>query len=398
MSKIKWTVGGGLRFYNEFITYLDKTKDLYDLEHHIVDSVYDSPHGLIWQGGREPAYSQYALDEYIKMVKEYNKRGVKFNVTFSNTILKKEHLDDNLCNYFLKNIENKLNGAIVSSELLRRYIKKNYPQLNLKSSICLMRRDYNNLLKHYDVVILQPDDNRNLKLLKTIKNISRIEVLVNEMCVTNCKYRKKHYDNISKEYLKKILIRKKKKNLCITEEHGEKRTGELVLRKNEIEKLQQAGVVHFKLQGRDVSPRHMICELQAFIEKTYKQKFLETLKDKKKQESINKKLHIAQHRAEKEKCQMTEGIIVKKGKTYITIKTKENKKIKINLDKDCFFVKFYLSERKNFSQLGKEETSFTDIRENNSVVAFHYPQKNKNICLLLEKMIVTVDVAQSIQV
>jgi collagenase-like PrtC family protease len=253
MRDIKWTIGGGLRFYKEITEYLEKTKKFYELDHYIIDSVYDSPHGLIWQGGRVPLNLNISLIEYVQIIKEYNKRGIKFNFTFSNTLLEKKHLKNGLCNYVLKETENEMNGVILSSNLLLKYIKKNYPKFKLISSICRVDKNYNDLLKNHDIVIIQPDDNRKYKMIKKIKDIEKIEILVNEIdCIENCPHRKQHYDDISRQYLKheKIYKYSLPSAPCFSALSKNKKRN-LALNYDEIKKLYNMGVRNFKIQGRD---------------------------------------------------------------------------------------------------------------------------------------------------
>jgi collagenase-like PrtC family protease len=271
MENIRWTVGGGLRFYSEIINYLDDRKNFYQLKQHLIESVYDSPHGLIWQGGREPSFSSICLDEYIEMIKSYNRRGIGFNFSFSNILLKKKHLKDDLCNYALKRTEHEINGVIVASDILRNYIKKEYPKFKIKSSICRVSHDYNKLTKKHDIVTIQPDDNRKYDLIKKIKNIDKIEVLVNEeYCIKNCLYRKKHYENISTKYLEKIYLEKKYADPCLSSfNKRNSERGLLVINNHEINDLYNFGIRHFKIQGRHVGSHFIIKEMINFIEKHY---------------------------------------------------------------------------------------------------------------------------------
>jgi hypothetical protein len=98
-SDIKWTISGGLIFFQEISSYLDGIQRLVKSKNPIVNSVHDCPPGLIWQGGRYIPWGRYCLDEYIDFVKVYNKRGIGVNYTFSNILLKDEHLPNQTSNH-----------------------------------------------------------------------------------------------------------------------------------------------------------------------------------------------------------------------------------------------------------------------------------------------------------
>ena len=274
MINAKWTVGGGLRYYKEIYQYLKKKKETYNLKHHLVDSVYDSPHGLIWNGGREPVFSNLCLDDYIEMIDSYNKEGIGFYFTFSNVLIRKRHLSNDLCNYVLKKTEREMNGVIVSSEKLRAYIKKEYPKFQIKASVCKVDRNYKKLLNKHDIVVLQHGDNKNYNLIKRLgKDVSRVEVLVNETCPPFCPYQKMHNEGISKRNIESIYIHKHKNVVgCYVKVLKVEGEFENVLNFKDIENLYNLGIRNFKIQGRDISPQFVVNEMEKYIEKPLFQK------------------------------------------------------------------------------------------------------------------------------
>jgi len=277
MHDIKWTVGGGLRYYRAIFHYLLEKKKLYNLDRHLIDSVYDSPHGLIWNGGREPVYSEFCLDDYIAMIKAFNKEGIGFYFTFSNLLIKNKHLSDDFCNYVLENTEDDMNGVIISSDILRNYIRKKYPKFKIKASTCIVDRDYKKLLRKYDIVVLQHGDNYNHDLIKDLKEgIPRMEVLVNETCPPFCPYQKKHQEGISKRNLEKMYIIKHRGVIaCYAKVIKTKGEYANVLTVEDVKKLYNLGVRHFKLQGRDLNPQFIIDTMDKYIERP----LAETLKN-----------------------------------------------------------------------------------------------------------------------
>ena len=61
--------------------------------------------------------------------------GISARLTFSNSLLRQEHLLDKKCNALCEVFEKKgQNGVIVHSDLLLEYLKINYPELYFVSS------------------------------------------------------------------------------------------------------------------------------------------------------------------------------------------------------------------------------------------------------------------------
>ena len=61
--------------------------------------------------------------------------GISARLTFSNSLLREEHLSDKKCNELCTLFEKSVgNGVIIHSDLLLEYLKKNYPGLYFVSS------------------------------------------------------------------------------------------------------------------------------------------------------------------------------------------------------------------------------------------------------------------------
>ena len=98
-----------------------------------IGSIYGAPAGCIWGGGRVGEGDQDP-GEVLALLEKY---GISARLTFSNSLLREEHLADRKCNalcaLFEKSGKTK-NGVIVHSELLLEYLKKKYPGLYFVSS------------------------------------------------------------------------------------------------------------------------------------------------------------------------------------------------------------------------------------------------------------------------
>ena len=72
---------------------------------------------------------------------------ISARLTFSNSLLKEEHLRDRRCNELCRIFsKEKKNGVIVHSELLRKYLQEEYPDLYLVSSTTKVITDFAELL------------------------------------------------------------------------------------------------------------------------------------------------------------------------------------------------------------------------------------------------------------
>lgn len=147
---------------------------------------------------------------YLQQLNQYKEFGVNCFYTFSNNRITEKDLKDRECNEMLQAMvenDHEGDGVILSSDTLADYIRKKYPSLKLKASVVKSDVDrpkgrdaewYNSLAKEFDIVVLQPDDNFDLELLKQLEQPEKFEFLVNEPCVKDCAFRKRHYDDISK--------------------------------------------------------------------------------------------------------------------------------------------------------------------------------------------------------
>ena len=81
-----------------------------------IGSIYGSANNTIFSGGRIE-YSLTSDTEVLALMNEYN---IPIRLTFSNLVLKEEHLNDLRCNELLRKFEDDKNGIIISSDLHKR--------------------------------------------------------------------------------------------------------------------------------------------------------------------------------------------------------------------------------------------------------------------------------------
>jgi len=169
-----------------------------------IASVYGTFPPSMWNGGR---FQHGICDEgFIRhVIKAFNDRGIPLRFTFTNPVLKEEHLSDRFCNMVMQFADNGLNEAIVVSPVLEDYIRKNYPSYKLTSSTCKRITDAEALRtevgKDYHIVVIDYDLNHDFDTLESLPDKQKCELLVNACCNPGCVHRSDHYRSIGEEQI-----------------------------------------------------------------------------------------------------------------------------------------------------------------------------------------------------
>lgn len=166
-----------------------------------IASVYGAPADCLWGGGRV-GFGEDNPDKVLALLKEY---GISARLTFSNSLLRPEHLGDVKCNRLCEMFASAgNNGIIVHSELLLRYLKECYPSLYLVSSTTKVLTDFDDLraeLSREDFRYVVPDFrlNKSFEKLSALPEVQKekVEFLCNECCRFDCRERKACYENVS---------------------------------------------------------------------------------------------------------------------------------------------------------------------------------------------------------
>lgn len=170
-----------------------------------IGSIYGAPADCIWGGGRVGCGTQTA-GEVLALMREY---GISARLTFSNSLLRKEHLSDPRCNALCRLFaETPQNGVIVHSELLLDYLKKTYPELYFVSSTTKVLTDFAQFrqeLEREEFRYVVPDFRLNNALDRLAalpqEQKDKAEFLCNECCWFGCKERKACYEAVSRKNL-----------------------------------------------------------------------------------------------------------------------------------------------------------------------------------------------------
>lgn len=172
-----------------------------------IGSIYGAPPDCIWGGGRIGS-GDCAAQEALALTREY---GVSARLTFSNSLLREEHLTDQKCNALCRlfsESDGPQNGVIVHSELLLRYLRERYPKLYFFSSTTKVLTAFTQLqaeLARDEFRFVVPDFrlNRALDRLNALPEAAKdkVELLCNECCWFGCKERSACYEAVSRKNL-----------------------------------------------------------------------------------------------------------------------------------------------------------------------------------------------------
>ena len=172
-----------------------------------IGSIYGAPADCLWGGGRV-GFGNEAPEQVAELMREY---GVSARLTFSNSLLREEHLSDRKCNSLCALFEKGgpvRNGVIICSDLLLQYLQKNYPGFYYVSSTTKVLTEFSQFedeLDREDFMYVVPDFrlNKEYQRLSALSEAQKqkVEFLCNECCWYECPDRKKCYENVSRKSL-----------------------------------------------------------------------------------------------------------------------------------------------------------------------------------------------------
>ena len=172
-----------------------------------IGSIYGAPADCLWGGGRVGCGEQDPR-AVLDLMAEYD---ISARLTFSNSLLRPEHLSDPKCNALARLFAGygaPPNGVIVHSDLLLRHLQAEYPDLYFVSSTTKVLTDFPSLrqeLDRADFRYVVPD----FRLNKAFSQLDalpqglkdKVEFLCNECCFFGCKDRKVCYQAVSQKNL-----------------------------------------------------------------------------------------------------------------------------------------------------------------------------------------------------
>lgn len=193
-------------FYRVLLPLFTEHRD-YFYEWAEIGSIYGAPADCLWGGGRVGLGEARASD-VLALLREY---GISARLTFSNSLLRQEHLSDRQCNRLcalFAGSDGPENGVILHSDLLLEHLRREYPQLYLVSSTTKVLTEFPQFrgeLQREAFRFVVPDFrlNHQLDALCSLPQWEKdkVEFLCNECCWVGCRDRKACYEAVSRKVL-----------------------------------------------------------------------------------------------------------------------------------------------------------------------------------------------------
>ena len=260
MEKVFYHLPGLFEFYDLYKAFLPLWRDHREYFYDWCDigSIYGAPSDCLWGGGRV-GFGDAEPEKVMALVKEY---GISARLTFSNSLIREEHLADAQCNELCRMFESTDAGIIIHSDLLLDYIRAKFPGFYFVSSTTKVITDFEEFvaeLNRDEFRYVVPDFRLNKQFGKlnalTDAQKQKVEFLCNECCWFGCYDRKACYENVSRKSLGEDCADHK----CVspTAQRGYRFSDAM---KNPgfigIDDIQNvyapAGFRHFKIEGRSL--------------------------------------------------------------------------------------------------------------------------------------------------
>lgn len=172
-----------------------------------IGSIYGAPADCLWGGGRV-GFGQARAEDAAALTHEF---AISARLTFSNSLLREEHLADRKCNALCALFEKNgpaESGVILTSDLLLNYLQARCPGLYFVSSTTKVLTEFQALAKElrrpaFRYVVPDFRLNREFAKLNALPEAQKrkVELLCNECCWFACPDRKACYENVSRKSL-----------------------------------------------------------------------------------------------------------------------------------------------------------------------------------------------------
>ncbi|WP_349679822.1 MULTISPECIES: hypothetical protein [unclassified Fibrobacter] len=206
LEKVFYHLPGLFEFYDLYKAFLPLWRDHREYFYDWCDigSIYGAPSDCLWGGGRV-GFGDAEPEKVMALVKEY---GISARLTFSNSLIREEHLADAQCNELCRMFESTDAGIIIHSDLLLDYIRAKFPGFYFVSSTTKVITDFEEFvaeLNRDEFRYVVPDFRLNKQFGKlnalTDAQKQKVEFLCNECCWFGCHDRKACYENVSRKSL-----------------------------------------------------------------------------------------------------------------------------------------------------------------------------------------------------
>ena len=259
--KAYYHLPGLFEFYELYRAFLPLFRDHRDWFYDWcgIGSIYGAPADCLWGGGRV-GFGEARAEDVAALMREH---GVSARLTFSNSLLRREHLADRKCNALCALFEHNgpaESGVIVHSDLLLDYLRERYPGFYFVSSTTKVLTEFAQLeaeLDRPEFSFVVPDFRLN-KAFDRLNALSarqkqKVEFLCNECCWFDCPDRKACYENVSRKSLGESCP----EHICVSPNarRGYRFSGAMenpgFIGIDDIQSIYlPAGFSHFKIEGR----------------------------------------------------------------------------------------------------------------------------------------------------
>jgi len=203
-------------WYNEkksFFDLLEKYKAY-------ISTIYFAAPEQIWPSWRSIEQDKNYDEEIKNLIKICKRDWIQTTLTFNATCEGDYTWDRDyllkLIKYIKKLQKLWLNNISLTNLLYVRFIKKAIPDIKIYSSVNCYLKTLEQALYFkkiwVDVLTIDRDINRDLKIIESIKNKTWLEtqIMLNEGCIRNCPYRNTHFNIISHSVEDNLRNKKKR--------------------------------------------------------------------------------------------------------------------------------------------------------------------------------------------
>lgn len=231
-----------------------------------ISSFFGTFPNAIWNGGR-CEFGMIDIMKFKDIVNFVNSFDIAIRYTFTNSLIREEHLSDGYCNKLMEICNNGKNEVLVNSSLLENYLRLRYPKFKYILSTTALTRGagaVNKACRNYDLVVADYRDVVNMNFLHEIVMRDKVEILLNESCLLDCNYRESHYEEISRAQL--ALRDSKAEKRC--RYHDVSRFCEAYISKETMRNiLIPLGFVNYKIRGREMNSDKLLFEYFRYLVK-----------------------------------------------------------------------------------------------------------------------------------
>lgn len=170
-----------------------------------IASCYGAFAPSLWAGGYVHTGTIIPPEQAANIIRALNEHGIPIKFTFTNPLIKTEHLGDNYCNTIMQIANNGMNEVIVASDILENYIRNMYPDYKITSSMCKgitePEKLHEELEKDYNFVGVDYDFNNKWDILKNLPHKEKCEFLINSSCLSDSLKRSQEYVTIGQHHI-----------------------------------------------------------------------------------------------------------------------------------------------------------------------------------------------------